>query len=185
MEAVKDIDGLVLHIDDTDVRESVEEMGSILTYLDAISLKDNHTLDVLERNGFKLSFYDEIMHGIKYSDLGDIPLSRFEHVLLSLMKNLIVQGNIDNVEEHYKDYRCWKKIDLVEPFSYYEFMRWIGSCEDLASIYPNEQFKLTCELKVTLDIATAIMEQILPTLKYHIEDNFLYILLTDINTFYN
>ena len=179
---VNDIDNKILEIDDEDIAYDINEIGSIGTYLEAKSINDKHVIKKLEENGFELSYEEEILHGISHDEIGDCVQSRFEHLLLSLMNTVVVVGDLSKIEnDHHKDYRCWNKFYINRKFSYYEWTRWIASCEDLASLYPNIGLILMCKFNRDLNLIAKIMNNILPQLKFDSKGYKIYIGLDQIN----
>ena len=178
---VKDIDNKIVSIDDEDIAYMINEIGSIGTYLEAIDTKNKYIIKKLKKNGFNLTYKEEIMHGILHDEIGDCNQSRFEHLLLALMENIVVIGDLNKIKDIHKNYRCWNKFYINRQFSYYEWVRWIASCEDLAYLYQNDDLILLCKFKRDINVITEIMNNILPELKFDIKENKIHISLYQIN----
>lgn len=147
-----------------------------------------------------------ILSEIDTDELGNIPLTAFEHTVRHLFKMIVVVGDKESISENYTNYRCFNAFKLTEEYSFYEYSRWIGSCLDLAKnighlnhIVINQFLRklsckdtghsrsglnLICTPEMSLDTIIDIMHLTLPTLKYTIVLNGdIEIKLDDLNQF--
>lgn len=159
---------------------NIQKKGSIDTYMNAKINEDAYTLNILENSEFKLSLSAEIMYTVKH-DIDGIE-DIFGTAIPKIARNAIILGNIINIDEYCKNYRCWETFYFDDPYTIYEYNKWIGSCNNIASKYPNNDLILKCELAIDTNVVYDVIK-LIPELKYSISNNILIIDLDSINEY--
>jgi hypothetical protein len=160
-----------------DVYTDIVDFGSIYVYLHA----DNDVKNLLEKNGFIPPTKSEIIiYSARNSEVGDLFEIRLQMMLRVISDNIVVKGSKDKVNKKYQDYRCWEPFYFNEPYSEIEYDRWIGSCEDLAANNIGLGLILQCEKIISRAEIIKIINNVVPTLKYNFNGNYLNIPLDSI-----
>lgn len=142
-----------------------------LRYEGSISVWHNHPEyhKCLLDNGFTLTFEEDIMHAINCCEYGDIPEARNMILISSISKEIFIDREINDlssISEEFINYRCMKPL-LFDVCSYYEYIKWLASFEELQHKY--KIAKLTCRIRSDIDMKTIeeTISKILPESVYY------------------
>lgn len=114
-------------------------------------------------------------------EIGDIFESRLDLFLVKIAHNIRTEGNKDNVNSEYRDYRCWDLFNFDKSYTWHEYAyKWMGSLYDLAGHNIGKGLYLVCELKLNDNEVRQIINEVFPSLKSGIKNRQLVINLDEI-----
>ena len=182
---INDQDGLIqsintLHYNNVDIFQDIEEQGSIKTYIDRSNRSSYEDVIFLESIGIQPTIARQVLTIVNNTEYGDSFFERLFYTTRLIGSNIVVKGNKERVAPEYRDYRCWETFQLSQPYTEYEYNKWLGSCFDLAANNVGSGLSLLCQLKIPAAQVKVIMHDLFPGLIYKLVSQTLSIPLDEI-----